>query len=1213
MSDPQHPASPPSSYPPPMFQRIRPPGGHPATHRGQAPWILRALYGATSFGLLAGAADPAYGGQHVRQFGPADTTVQATNGNPEGLARVQGPIVTRHDREHGIQALEAGAAVVSGSVTTHGDDAYALYYGGGARVVMTDVHLLTRGARAHAVEGMRGVPPEAPGQKPPPEGTLEVHRGTIAIQGPGSVAVDVTTPTARLGRPLGELSPPKLWSMGYTGPASAQAPDVRIEGSAANAIGIAIDGRRSLEFNGVGIALTQAGAVALSVSGGAGVTGRNAGIAVSGPDSFGMRVRGDARRADAERCPVPSVVKLTDGFIDMTGHNSPAVEIVRGNVFLEDVSIATAAGARFAVGNEGGSLHMEGRRERATIRATGSALAAWTADGLPAASFDFRNVSIRSGSHSLMEAGHDHADDATAQPAHVNLSLERSDARGEIWGGTRAPRVNVTLRDGSTWDGHTNIGGTVTAGPGSTWAVDGNAAVQEVALDRGTIAFRQPESADAQPADFHRLQVRQDMRGNGKIAMRVDAANRDSDKILVGGRVRDDIVIALKDTGTPADTVTSIELLHAARGGPANYALPDKAERVLLAGHAFQLHKEASKDGPAVTVLAVPEGAPFVRGYATLDLPAPRGYRETVAETPAAFYSFHETARVDPEHTRRAPIEAPPSRQGEPDRKPDSPRPDTPRPETIPGPVGGIPGGSPPRPGSIPPTVVPGPDDSPPPGRRPGNDPGGPVLAPVPVDEPAPTPESHPVPVNVPTPTPENHPVPVNEPTPTPESHPVPVNEPTPTPGNPPAPVNEPTPTPESPPAPVNESTPTPGNPPAPVGKPTPAPEGEPPLDGEPAPDAGSPPEPNAHDVPAGTDAESETQAPPGGEGEATEQAEQSQPEPPAAPEPAPPPPPLPTPLSTGATLAMNNAALAAGQGIWNAQLAALNRRLRAARQGNAATLPGGTHAIDGSGIGIWLEATDARQKIDNPLTGKYRQDLQGFVAGIDRAIDVAAGRWHIGLLAAQAGSHRDFDDGKGRTRSAHVGGYATFLGPQGSYATAIVAAGRYRHDMHGKATDGKRLAGAFRNNGIGASIEAGHRVELPRAWFAEPHAGLDYLYVGGARYTLSDGTPVRDHGGHSLQGRVGARIGRVIGTGNGGSVTPYLRAGYAYERGNRNHVTVNGMALKADLGGGRVELGAGFEARLGKAYSLVLDAGYAKGRRFEESRMVIVGLQYRW
>jgi outer membrane autotransporter protein len=123
----------------------------------------------------------------------------------------------------------------------------------------------------------------------------------------------------------------------------------------------------------------------------------------------------------------------------------------------------------------------------------------------------------------------------------------------------------------------------------------------------------------------------------------------------------------------------------------------------------------------------------------------------------------------------------------------------------------------------------------------------------------------------------------------------------------------------------------------------------------------------------------------------------------------------------------------------------------------------------------------------------------------------------------------------------------------------------------------------------------------------------VSYLHVGSARYRLNDGTQVRDRGGHSLQWRAGSRVGRVIETGNGGTVMPYVRLGYAYEQGNRNRVSVNDTTLNADLGGSRLEAGAGVEARLGKAHSLYVDVGYAKGKRFEQSRMVTVGYQYRW
>ncbi|AOB32604.1 hypothetical protein AKI39_20495 [Bordetella sp. H567] len=1098
------------------------------------------MYRVTSFGLIAGPASLAYAGGPLKDYGPSNETVQATDGDADAMARVHGPIVTQQHHQHAIHALYPGSVLLSGPVSTQGDDAYALYYSGAARVIMTDVNIATHGARAHAVEGLRGDGAGPPGQAAAQPGDLELRRGRITLHGPGSVAMGLTTPSVRLGRPLRETAEATLWSMGYTGPASARQPDVRIDGKGADNVGIVIKGRRQLELNGVGIDLHEIGLVAMNIGASARVDGRNIGITASGADSFGLRVRGDgAGRDDSVRCPVPTSVKLANGFIAMTGQNSPAVEIVRAQVSLEDVSVTTSEAARFAVGNESGVFRMEGRQGRTILRSTGSALAAWTGSDRETARFDFRNVSIVSEAHSLLEVGRDHGDEGPAPPAHVDLSLDGGEARGRIWGGgSPAPRVNVNLRQGASWSGHTDVGRTVAVEAASTWNVDGDSVVENVVVGQGMIAFQARARQAEQSSDFHRLHITEDMRGSGEIGIRVDPASRQTDKVVVDGRVHDDIVIAPRDTGKVAETVTSMDLLHAAQGGPANYTLPDNAERVMLGGHAFRLHKEKIRDDPAVTVLVVPEGAPFIRGYATMDLEPPHRLRH-----------------------------APPPTQGGPDRIDERDIPGDPPGPVQPPPVQ-PPVGQPPevKTPDVKPPEVKAPEVKPPEIQPPGAEPLPPACPDgahcgEPEGDTGDVPPSH-------QPGPE---------TPT---------------GEPPADKD-----------PDGEPAPDRGGPDEPWIDAEPGPGGEP--EAAPAPDAEPEPEPgdDADDEPTDeTDAEPE---PDKDEGETQDTEPSPAPEPPA-------PPPPPVVLSPAATLAVNNAALAAGQGIWNAQLAAVNRRLRAARHGNAMALPSGAHAVDAA-TGLWIDAAEGRQKIDNPLTGEYRQALYGFVAGVDHAIDVSAGRWHIGLLAAQIASRRDFDDGKGNTRSTHIGAYATFLGPRGSYATAIVSTGRYRHDMQGKFSDGKRLTGAFHNRGAGASLEGGRRVELPRAWFVEPYAGLDYLRVVSARYTLSDGTPVQDHGGHSLQWRTGARVGRAIEIRNGGNVTPYLRAGYAYERGNRNHVTVGETPLKANLGGSRLELGVGMEARLGKAHSLYVDVGYAKGRRFEQSGAVTIGFQYRW
>ncbi|ANN68500.1 autotransporter outer membrane beta-barrel domain-containing protein [Bordetella bronchialis] len=1334
-----------------MFQRIRPPGGNPVSPRGTTPWFLRALYGATSFSLIA---TPAHADGDIRDHGASRATVHATDGKPQDMMRVRGPVVTQGHREHGVLALEPGAALLSGAISTAGDDAYAVYYGGTARVTMHDVDIVTRGARAHGVQGFRGHLPAAPDRAAPPPGaraagqagarpgdqpasTLALRQGTITLHGPDSVGVETTSPVATLGRPLRDAGNATLWAMGYTRPASAHDPDLRIQAWGERNVGVAIQGQRRLEMNGVGMDLRNAGAVGMSVGPQARVDGKNVGIAASGPGSFGLRVRGGpARRGDAGSCPVPTSVNLAQGHIVMSGRDAPAVELVRAQVALRDVSIATAEGARFAVGNEAGLFRMEGQRTRASLRAQGSALAAWTSSDRETAAFDLRNVSVRSESESLLEVGRDRGDSGPALPARVDMSLRDSDAQGRIWSGSpQAPRVDIALRQASSWRGSTDIAGTVTVDGQSGWQMDAHSTVDDVSLDTGAIVFQdvpgrhvarrerdRPGTAekqadvlvaeepysrptpDTRESRFHRLHVLKDIRGKGEIRMRADVARGESDMVVVDGSVHGDITVAVRDTGKTGEPVTSIELFHAGQGGPANYTLPNRAKRVYLGQQPFELHKETAPDDPSVSVWLVPEGAPFVRGHATLDLPPARGDR-VIAEIPAGVYSASIDAPAGndqpvgitetPQEIPRVVMHLPPPRPDQPvviaEAPPEThrsvmhlppPGPDQPvviaeMPAEIRRSVMHLPPPGPDRPvviAEMPAEIRRSVMHLPPPG------PDSPVVI---AEMPAeirrsvmhlPPPESGQPIVIAEMPAGYQGTVDAISPQPPGGTAGPPSEGPPPRHGGPERKTER-----DTVPPPGGPRPPTPDHPHPPGCTQAPCGTGDDGNDGNDVKtahdtDGDTQPDHNkardndrlkdklrrktgAGDEEGGTHKALEGQADDeagkdetGGEGPANQGAdkagadneeegesegagekgkeegslEDSKPEEnpeenpdeqeaetsPATQLAAPPPPIV---LSPAARIVVNNAGLAAGQAIWNAQRDAVGRRLRALRDGGGGAPPGGILALDAAGTGVWIDAADARQKIDNPLAGPYRQHLQGFVAGIDRAIDVAAGRWHIGLLAARIHARRDFDDGKGDTHGTHIGGYATFLGSHGGYASAMVTAGRYRHRMHGKRGDDANVAGAFRNKGAGASLEAGKRIVLPPAWFVEPHVGVDYLRVGGARYRLDDGTSVRDRGGHSLQWRTGARVGRVFDTGNGGTVTPYLRAGYAYEAGNRNRVSVDGASLAADLGGSRVEAGAGVEARLGKGHSVYVDIGYAKGRRFEQSRMVTAGFQYRW
>ncbi|CAM4104381.1 hypothetical protein BOBR111200_25375 [Bordetella bronchialis] len=320
----------------------------------------------------------------------------------------------------------------------------------------------------------------------------------------------------------------------------------------------------------------------------------------------------------------------------------------------------------------------------------------------------------------------------------------------------------------------------------------------------------------------------------------------------------------------------------------------------------------------------------------------------------------------------------------------------------------------------------------------------------------------------------------------------------------------------------------------------------------------------------------------------------------------------MPLPRAVQAAL-VNNSGLASAGAIWNAALRPVDDRghaLRAsgARTGTAPDLP------DPWGAGVWVRGIDTRQHLRQAAGSRYTESLSGYTLGADRAVAVAAGRWYLGATISQVDAHRRFDDGKGRSSAVLFGAYALLRLDNGAYAGVAASGGRFRNTVqaHGQGLD-ETATGRFHQPGAGIALTAGQRLALARGWFLEPAVGLGYFRVGGARYTLDDGTAVHDRGGHALHTRAGIRAGRDWQSGKGNTATPYLKLTWTREYGNRGTIDADGTALRTDLSGNRVDVGAGVEARMGRRHFLYAEAEAGRGGRVSRSRAMLAGYQYRW
>ncbi|MEB2660251.1 autotransporter outer membrane beta-barrel domain-containing protein [Bordetella parapertussis] len=290
-----------------------------------------------------------------------------------------------------------------------------------------------------------------------------------------------------------------------------------------------------------------------------------------------------------------------------------------------------------------------------------------------------------------------------------------------------------------------------------------------------------------------------------------------------------------------------------------------------------------------------------------------------------------------------------------------------------------------------------------------------------------------------------------------------------------------------------------------------------------------------------------------------------------------------------------------AAQGLWQAEMNALGKRMGELRLTPAAG-------------GVWGRAFTQRQKLDNGVAREFRQTVGGFELGADTALAAAEGRWHVGAVAGYSqGSLKFRHGGTGDDDSVHVGAYATYIGNSGFYLDGIVRVSRFSHEFKVHDTQGRRVRGQYRGNGVGASLELGKRFTWPGAWYVEPQLEVAAFRAQGADYTASNGLRIKDDGTNSMLGRLGLHVGRQFDLGDGRVVQPYMKLSWVQEFDGKGTVRTNGVRHKNRLDGGRAELDLGVAAQLGKHGSLYGSYEYAKGSRQTMPWTFHIGYRYTW
>ena len=188
------------------------------------------------------------------------------------------------------------------------------------------------------------------------------------------------------------------------------------------------------------------------------------------------------------------------------------------------------------------------------------------------------------------------------------------------------------------------------------------------------------------------------------------------------------------------------------------------------------------------------------------------------------------------------------------------------------------------------------------------------------------------------------------------------------------------------------------------------------------------------------------------------------------------------------------------------------------------------------------------------------------------------------------------FNRGSGKLKAKSIGFYSTELRNKGHYLDLALKIYDADSDFTVFDSEGKKITGAFDNTGISLSAEYGRKKYLDEHWSIEPQAQLTLGYLGGARYTTSNGIHVSQSDLNSVLGRIGCNFMYDMDKKN----TVYLKANWLHQfAGNYGVTLTNGNdSLRIDNHDHDTwfEYGLGFACMIGKNNHLYADVERSTG-----------------
>jgi len=264
---------------------------------------------------------------------------------------------------------------------------------------------------------------------------------------------------------------------------------------------------------------------------------------------------------------------------------------------------------------------------------------------------------------------------------------------------------------------------------------------------------------------------------------------------------------------------------------------------------------------------------------------------------------------------------------------------------------------------------------------------------------------------------------------------------------------------------------------------------------------------------------------------------------------------------------------------------------------------------------GVWVRGFGSGARIDNGVSREFDQQVGGVQLGVDRRLSAFSGDLFVGLFVGYLYASRDFlDGGDGSTNGLTIGGYATWIHPQGWYADLVSKYSELWNYFSTPTTGGTLSNGHYNIPAFGGSLEVGRRFDFAKhRYFVEPEAQLGGAWASSMSYQATNGLRVHGNDQYSLRGRLGLRAGMLLPLGAGRVIEPYVIASVIHEFETGNQVETNTTPFNNNLTGTIGRFGAGVATRIASSLDLYAEYDYSTSDKISEPWAVDVGVRWAW